>query len=150
MNVDGGRLLAELESTGKISLRLGSESVELDEEDIQIGLQAKEGWAAAQGSGCVVVLSTELTRELIREGFARDIIRVLQEQRKKQECDFTDRIRVHVGTRSAELAQAIAENQRYIMGETLAVALEVADEVDGEAYDVGDDAIRVKLDVEPS
>ena len=150
LGVDGGRLLAELKSTGKISLSLGGESVDLEPDDIQIGLQAKEGWAAAQGSSCVVVLSTELTRELIREGFARDIIRVIGEQRKKQGCDFTDRIRVQIGTKSAELAQAIAENQQYIAGETLAVALEVVDEVDGEAYDVGDDQIRTKLDVEPA
>ena len=48
----------------------------MDGEDIQIRLQAKEGWAAAQGTGCVVVLSTELTDELIREGLARDMVRV--------------------------------------------------------------------------
>ncbi len=42
--------------------------VSLDRDDIQIRLQAKEGWAAAQGKHCVVVLATELTDELIAEG----------------------------------------------------------------------------------
>ncbi len=143
---DGGKLLAELKSTSKISLVLGRESVALDEDDIQIGLQAKDGWAAAQGVECVVVLSTELTHELIREGLARDIIRVIQERRKKHGCDFTDRIRVHIGTRSAELAQAITENQAYIAGETLASDLHVVDDAEGEAYDLGDEQIYVRLE----
>ena len=53
--------------------------VELDSDDLQVRLQAKEGWAAAQGHWCVVVLSTELTEELVREGLARDFVRALQE-----------------------------------------------------------------------
>ncbi len=149
-NVDGAQRLAELKSTGKISLDVGNESIELDEEDIQIGLQAKQGWAAAQGSRCVVVLSTELTDELIRAGLARDIIRVIQEQRKNQDCDFTDRIRAQIATQSPQLSQAIRENHDYIAGETLAQALKVVDHVDGERYDVGGEEIRVKLDVEPT
>ncbi|MCA9228670.1 MAG: class I tRNA ligase family protein, partial [Planctomycetales bacterium] len=65
---DGGRLLSELNDTGKVALAAGGETVELDQDDIQVRLQAKPGWAAAQGRGCVVVLSTELTPELLREG----------------------------------------------------------------------------------
>src|SRR5688500_3722225 len=57
---DGGKLLAELTASGKVTLDLGGEKVELDNEDIQVRLQAKPGWAAAQGAGCVAVLATEL------------------------------------------------------------------------------------------
>ena len=67
-SVDGGSLLAELEQNGQILLHVSQQEVTLEPEDIEIRLQAKEGWAAAQGPGCVVVLSTELTDELIREG----------------------------------------------------------------------------------
>jgi isoleucyl-tRNA synthetase len=147
---DGARLLAELRSRGSIALQVDKETIELDDLDIQIGLQAKPGWAAAQGSGCVVVLSTELTDELIREGFARDIIRVIQEQRKQQNCKFTDRIRVQIATTSAELSRAIRENHTFICGETLAVELRVIADGHGEVFEVGDDTIRVTLDVEPS
>ena len=77
---DGGKLLAELTASGKVTLDIGGEKVELDNEDIQVRLQAKPGWAAAQGSNVVVVLATELTPELIAEGLARDFVRLVQDR----------------------------------------------------------------------
>ncbi len=55
---DGAALLAELEKNGCIELTLGDSSVTLDADDIQVRMQAKEGWAAAQGATCVVVHSS--------------------------------------------------------------------------------------------
>ena len=120
---DGSQLLAQLESEGKVRLTVGAESIELDHEDIQIRLQAKEGWAAAQGRGCVVVLSTELTDQLVREGYARDLVRLIQERRKDLDCDYTDRIEVGVQLQSDELTIAVQENVDFIQDETLAVTL---------------------------
>ena len=59
---DGGQLLAELKTKGNITLLLPDGPIALDSEDIQVRLQAKEGWAAAQGHAVVVVLATELTQ----------------------------------------------------------------------------------------
>ncbi|HRX80752.1 MAG TPA: DUF5915 domain-containing protein, partial [Pirellulaceae bacterium] len=95
-------------------------SIEFDDEDLQVRLQAREGWAAAQGPTTVVVLSTELTDELIREGHARDINRQIQDRRKQLDCEFTDRIEVGIVTESEELRKAIKENIEHIKGETLA------------------------------
>ena len=116
-------LLAQLEQDGKVTLDLGSDSIELDNEDIQVRLQAKEGWAAAQGSGSVVVLSTELTDELIHEGYARDLVRMIQDRRKETQCEYTDRIDVCVIADSDALVMAIAANRDYICQETLADSL---------------------------
>ena len=68
----------------------------------------------------MVVLSTELTDDLIREGFANDLARLIQERRKQLQCEYTDRIEVGVVIDSAELRRAIEENAEYIQGETLA------------------------------
>ncbi len=68
---DGAALLNELESNGQVSFKLDGESVPLDKDDLQVRLQAKPGWAAAQGKSSVVVLSTELNEALVREGLAR-------------------------------------------------------------------------------
>ena len=122
-DADGGTLLNEMKSSGKITLALGHETIELDSDDIEIRLQAKEGWAAAQGTGCVVVLATELTDELIREGYVRDLVRLVQERRKELDCEYTDRIEVGVITESTELFTAISENEDYVKSETLAVEL---------------------------
>lgn len=119
---DGAQLLNELESTDNILVKLPEgQELQLDGEDIQVTLQAKEGWAAAQNPSCVVVLATELTPELIREGLARDVIRLIQERRKELQCDYTDRIVVSLDTSDKEFQQAISENQDYIMQETLSV-----------------------------
>src|SRR5207302_10213008 len=120
---DGGKLLAELTASGKVTLNISGEKVELDNEDIQVRLQAKSGWAAAQGSNVVVVLATELTPELIAEGLARDFVRLVQDERKQQQLDFTDRIEIGVGGASAQAKQAIEGNCDFIRGETLATRL---------------------------
>ncbi len=125
-DADGARLLAELRSTGKIVLEFDGQQVTLDAEDIQVRLQAKEGWAADdQSAHCVVVLNTELTPALIREGLARDVVRLIQERRKALDCQYTDRIRVGIATGSDQLREALEENAEYIRNETLAVELAV-------------------------
>jgi isoleucyl-tRNA synthetase len=118
---DGGELLSQLKSAGKIALELpGQDAVELDEEDIEIRLEAKEGWSAAQGRQCVVVLSTELNDELIQEGVAKDVVRAIQDQRKEIACAYTCRILVGIVSQSEELLAAVRAFRDYIQQETLA------------------------------
>jgi isoleucyl-tRNA synthetase len=106
--VDAAKLLAELKSAGKSTLKFPDGSaIDLDNEDIEVRLQAKPGWAAAQGKGCVVVLATELTPELIAEGLARDVVRLVQDERKDIACQYTDRVRVAIVTESPAVADAI-------------------------------------------
>lgn len=120
---DGGRLLAELETHGRLSVRLPDGTVALDRQDVQIRLQAKPGWTAAQGPSCVVVLSTELTDRLIAEGLARELVHAVQNRRKEMGCQYTDRIIVGVVTESDELQAAVEQFQEYIQAETLTVEL---------------------------
>ncbi|HEY3393482.1 MAG TPA: DUF5915 domain-containing protein, partial [Lacipirellulaceae bacterium] len=122
--IDAGKLLADLKSSGKADLKLpDGTSIELDNEDIEVRLQAKEGWAAAQGKGCVVVLATELTPELVMEGLARDVVRIIQDQRKELACAYTDRIEIGLVTESNELSAAIQKFRDYIAQETLAIKI---------------------------
>ncbi len=71
----------------------------------------------------MVVLSTELTADLVREGLARETARVINDRRKDMDCRFTDRIEVGIVTDSEDLRAAIEQFRDYIQGETLAVAL---------------------------
>ena len=147
---DGGTLLQELKHAGHLTLVIDQQTIMLDQDDVQIRLQAKEGWAAAQGTGCVVVLSTELTDQLICEGLARDIVRLIQDQRKRENCDYTDRIRVRISCDAPELARAVDENRDYIESETLATELHVvsAPLEGGEPFEVGSYQGRLLIDVE--
>ncbi|MBA61002.1 MAG: isoleucine--tRNA ligase [Planctomycetaceae bacterium] len=122
---NGAELLSQLESDGMVSIEVEGETISLDSEDIQVRLQAKDGWAAAQGKNSVVVLNTELTDELIREGYARDLIRMIQDRRKELGCEFTDRIDVALATDSTLLAETLAEHGKTIAAETLADSIEI-------------------------
>jgi isoleucyl-tRNA synthetase len=120
---DGAALLAEMDKEKKIVLKLSDGEVELTGEEIQIRLTAKEGWVAAQGQNCVVVLSTELTDELLAEGRSREIIRLIQDRRKELNLNYTDRILVGIQTSSTVLGAALKQHIEYIKSETLAVDL---------------------------
>ncbi len=104
-------------------MELGSESVVLDQEDIEVRLQAKEGWTAAQGSHVVVVLATELTPVLIREGVAQDLKRSIQDRRKELGCQYTDRIRVGIEGACDDVWMAVEENLDFLKNETLTVEI---------------------------
>lgn len=146
---DGEALLEELSSTGKIVLTVADSTVELDKEDIEIRLSAKEGWTAAQGAGCVVVLATELTPELIAEGKARDVVRYVNDYRKKRELDPSDDIDLVLNTTDEELQSALQLHQQYILDETKSVSLsfEPTDDELAEENQVGDSAIKMFLTV---
>lgn len=135
-DANGADLLQSLTANGKVTLELGTDSVELDTEDIEVRLKAKEGWAAAQGNECVVVLSTELTRELILEGWANDVVRMVQESRKKLSLEYSDRIEICVECGDDEIREAIEANRDYILGETLGTQLEWQSCERGEKFDV--------------
>jgi isoleucyl-tRNA synthetase len=120
---DAAELLAQMESSGKVTLSLPDGPVDLDSQDIQVRLQAKEGWAAAQGPDCVVVLSTELNPMLVMEGHARELVHAIQTARKDTGCEYTERITVGIVTADEDLAAAVRQFADYIRGETLAQSI---------------------------
>ena len=146
---DGGAMLAELTETAKTSLTVEGESIELDQEDIEVRLKANEGWAAAQGPQAVIVLATELTPELIRSGYARDINRQVQQRRKDMDLERSDRINLGLASDSDELQKAIAENQEYLVRETLATnfSQESATDVEPVEVEVGDGVVKIYVSV---
>ena len=121
--IDPRQLLAQLASGDSYELDVDGGTVGLEPEDVLKQLQAKEGYVAEDQDNVVVVLSTEITDELRREGQARDVVRLIQDQRKQINCNYTDRIRVGIVTTVEELKLAVTENIDYIQSETLAVAV---------------------------
>lgn len=117
---DAAAMMAELADTAATSIEVAGESITLDNEDIEVRLAAKDGWAAAQGSGVVVVLATELTPELVRAGLARDLVRLIQDHRKALDLDRSDRISLTLFIDSEQLSQSANEAKAYICNETLA------------------------------
>ena len=119
----GAELLVNLRDNGKVDLVIDGQAVELLPEELEVRFQAKPGWTAANDKGVVVVLATEVTPELLAEGLARDLVRVIQDRRKETGCEFTDRINLGIVSSTPELAEAVNSFREYIAAETLAASL---------------------------
>jgi isoleucyl-tRNA synthetase len=145
----GAALLAKLRSEGRVELVVEGETVELTSEEIEVRIQARSGWAAANDKGVVVVLATELTPELVAEGLARDLVRAIQDVRKERGCEFTDRIEVGVVSQSEELTQALDRFREYISGETLATRIVATPlpNVPAQKTTVGDSGVEIYVQV---
>jgi len=86
----------------------------LDKEDVLVKHSAKSGLYVAGGDGVVVALDLTVTKELVREGIAREIVRNIQDARKQLSCDISDTILIKFSGQ-----QVPQEWLGYILGETL-------------------------------
>jgi isoleucyl-tRNA synthetase len=148
-SVDARKLLADIAASGRAVLELGESRVELERDDVEKQLQAREGYVAEDQDNVVVVLSTELTDELVREGLVKDLVRLIQDQRKQIDCNYTDRIYVGVVNDSTELKLAIRENRDYILRETLALDLvgEPLSGVTPTQHEIGGETVELYVQV---
>jgi isoleucyl-tRNA synthetase len=144
-SLEGGSVLREMNQRGTYRMTLGDQVIELDADDLQVRLKARDGWAAAQGKQCVVVLATEITDALRQEGIVKDAIRAIQELRKKSQCRFTDRIVLQIAA-PVEVRQAMELHEELWMGETLTKKVEWVESSDAlQAIDVGDHQAAIAL-----
>ncbi|BET36878.1 isoleucine--tRNA ligase [Wolbachia pipientis] len=82
----------------------------------------------------VVILSTELDDELILEGLARDVVRLIQETRKQADFHISDRIRVIIKAEDEKIKEAINTWVEYIKDQTLALSLDTNKEIEADFY----------------
>jgi len=123
--------------TGTLALRVDGQAVELTPAEVEIRLEARPGWAAAQGRVGVVVLATEITPELRDEGLVREFIHHVQAARKEAGLAYEARIRIHVRAEEEFLA-LLRRYEPTLAAECLAV--EVSHEPPAAA---GLDAIQI-------
>ncbi len=93
-----------LASRGELAVTVAGQVLHLTPQEVQVRLEARPGWSAAQGRGGVVVVQTELTPELIEEGLVRELIHHIQALRKEQDLAYEARITLYVDAPDALLA----------------------------------------------
>jgi isoleucyl-tRNA synthetase len=125
---EGAFVLAETTDGGERRLTLRTDDAELAALPLTAAVlleqrSAPEGFAAASDGGVSVALDLELTDELRRDGTVRDVVRLIQEQRKAQGLDVTDRIDLW-WTATGEAATALRERGEYLAGEVLALSVQ--------------------------
>ena len=112
-----------------MTLTIEEQEISLAEEDLLIETVRKEGFVAESDKGVTVVLDTNLTPELVEEGFVREAVNKLQTTRKEAGLAVTDRIVVGFKT-DAELARILHAYADSIMSDVLAVSMQEG-ELDG-------------------
>jgi len=143
-NLDGNAAMDELNANGSLKFEVNGEAVELLKEDLLIDMAQTEGYVSESDYGITVVLDTNLSEELLEEGFVREIISKIQTMRKEADFEVTDKIKVTY--EGSEKAEAIFQKHaEEIGGDTLAVSVEKAApagyvkewKINGEAVNLG-------------
>ena len=93
-SVDGSAAKKQLDTEGVLSIEVDGEKIELTPEELLITMAQKEGYVSQADRGVTVVLDTNLTPELIEEGFVRELISKIQTMRKEAGFEVTDHITV--------------------------------------------------------
>ena len=118
--IDGNAAMAELRDTGKLKLDLGDTVAELSEEDLLIESAQIPGYEALSDNNVTVALDTNLTPELIEEGFVREIVSKIQTMRKDSGFEVMDNINIYCSGND-KIADIMERNADSIKSETLAV-----------------------------
>ena len=121
-SLDGNAAYAELKANGVIKLPEVDPSIELSEDDLLIAMAQTEGFIADGDNYVTVVLDTNLTEELLEEGFVREIVSKIQTMRKEANFEVMDRIEVTYSG-SEKINGIFAANKDTIAAEVLADSL---------------------------
>jgi isoleucyl-tRNA synthetase len=110
--------IAILESEGKMELALAAETLTLTLEDVEISTQDIEGWLVMNDEKLTIALDITISEELRFEGIARELVNRIQNIRKDQGFEVTDKINISVMKQDL-LKASVDANFDYICSETL-------------------------------
>ena len=142
--LDGNAAMDELNANGCLRFEVNGEEVVLNREDLLIDTAQMEGYVSEDDNGITIVLDTNLSEELLEEGFVREIISKVQTMRKEADFEVMDKIVItYEGSEKAETV--FAKNADEIGAETLALEVKKATpagyvkewKINGEAVTLG-------------
>ncbi len=128
-NENAQAIISGIEKTGNFEMKFDGESIVLDNEDVEIIPVDIPGWKVVNFGQLTVALDVTISAELREEGLARELVNRIQNLRKDNNLDVTDRIEVKIQRNSA-INSAINNNLDYICAEILASSLELVDTVE--------------------
>ena len=117
--INGTKAMNELRSTGLLTLDINGNKVELSEEDLLIETAQTEGYVTEADGDISVVLDTNLTPELIEEGFVREIVSKVQTMRKEAGFEVMDKIHIYAKDND-KILELMKNHKEEIMSEVLA------------------------------
>ena len=143
--IDGNEAMDELNDKGMLTFNYDGEAVELTKEDLLIEIAQTEGFESGSDNGVTVVLDTNLTDELIEEGFVRETISKIQTMRKEAGFEVMDKITVYVADNS-KIIDLLTQNADEVKADVLATDI-VYGKADGYVKEWNINGEDVKLGV---
>ena len=135
--------IRELESRGTYNLMLSGKEITLQLSDAEVLSEDIPGWHLASDSKVTVALDITLTKELKEEGIARELVNRIQNLRKDNGLEVTDKINLKI-KKNSRIDSAVTNNFQYICAETLAESLELVEVIDES------EAVNIEVDEEIS
>ncbi len=118
--------ITAIETDKKYLLKLENQEIEIEISDVEILTEDIPGWVVVNMESLTVALDISISPELKKEGIARELINRIQNYRKDQKFEVTDRVKIEL-LRNNEIDEAIIDNNSYICSETLAKSLILVD-----------------------
>lgn len=140
--------IAQFEKAQTYSLQLPDKTVTLSLDDVEISTQDIEGWLVATAGSLLVALDIHITPELRQEGIARELVNRIQNIRKDNDYDITDRIQIRLQAHPA-LQEAVTVNEAYIKNETLTDSITFVDSLT-EGEEIAFDEVTTRIVVAKS
>ena len=117
--LDGNAAMDELKEKGALTLTFGEEQAVLTEADLLIDMSQKPGYVSENNGDITVVLDSNLTPELVEEGFVREVISKIQTMRKEADFEVTDHIVVY-HKENEKIAEIFSKYEDTIKNDVLA------------------------------
>ncbi len=127
--------IRQLEQSGKFNLFVEGENIEIELSDVEITTQDIPGWVVATQGNLTVALDITITDELFKEGVSRELVNRVQNLRKEQNFEVTDKIRLQI-LKDDDILGIIADNLVYICSETLTEDLQWIEQATDELVEV--------------
>jgi len=136
----------EFEKNGTFTLNVEGQEAVVNRDDVEIISEDIPGWLVANEGRLTVALDIMVTEDLKKEGLARELVNRIQNLRKSNGYDITDKIAVTVLS-SDEMDEAIKEYGSYIANQVLAVSVELSDVIsDATELDFEDFKVSVRIE----
>ena len=145
-SLDGNAAMDNLNKLGYITLQVNGTEIQLEKADLLIEMTQAEGYVASSDKGITIVIDTNLTPELIEEGFVRELVSKIQTMRKEAGFEVMDRIKVYVSGND-KIADIMERNSAQIKGVVLADEI-IRDGMAGYEKDWNINGEDVRLSVE--
>jgi isoleucyl-tRNA synthetase len=144
---DADRVATALSTQGEATIALGGEQISVTSGQVQVLEEARTGWRVASEGAYSVALDLSVDDELRAEGIARELVRGINDLRKRRDLDLADRITLRVDA-SGDVAAAVEAHGDWIAAEVLATRVERAELRDGEEIPLSSDEVaRVAIEV---